>query len=822
MQSQGAGARLSHLLQEALWRWPEDLADADRLWRDLLAAATAGELPGQELRHWAQELSHARREDTLARNQILARGMRLLASLPAQAPPARARRSAGRRSPGSSPQGVPGNRVHDDPSPCRPGEEPLTTLRGCGPKTAQRLAERGLCRVEDLLGLLPLGYEDRRRLTPLSQLEEGRAACTTATVTAQRWLGRGRRRFFELVVEDDGARLLCRWFRTYPGLSSRFPESTRVWISGTPKTWRGTLQMAHPLVRELPDSSEEGPSDHTPEGLLPRYPTVEGVGPSLVRSLCAQAVGLAAESDPDPLDMPLRQELDLPTRAAALRAIHLPEPSLSDEAVEELQQRRSPAHRRLLFDELLVLQLGLALRRREIRDLAAPTFPPLGRGHLDGALPFSLTRAQARVLAEISEDLGRGEPMHRLVQGDVGSGKTAVAFGAAAQVMAGGGQVALMAPTEILAAEHAQTLAPWMKTLGHRLALLTSSTPRGARESTLTLLAAGRLPLVVGTHSLLADRVEFSSLGLIVVDEQHRFGVAQRARLRDKGVSEAGSPHLLVMTATPIPRTLALTAYGDLDLSVVDELPAGRTPARTHVFTARQRGKVYRRLGKLLDAGLRAFVVCPLVEASDKLDLANAERTHAELGERLAPHAVGLVHGRMGGEEKTAALEAFRRGELAVLVATTVVEVGVDIPEADIMVVESAQRFGLAQLHQLRGRVGRRAGSEPLCLLIADAGATVDARKRLQVMEETNDGFCIAEEDLAIRGPGELLGLRQAGESGLALSTAAANPLLLAAARSAARRLVDADPDLSSPAHQPIRTLLERTWGDRLFGEEAG
>jgi len=805
------GANLGGLLQDALWRWPSDASEADALWSALVNAAK-GLVAGGDLADWVQEVSRLDPESD-GRARLLARGMRLVA---AAAPPAKARATT-RGNRAAPPRSTAAK--EDESNGGAQGEpqgEPLTVLKGCGPRTAERLAGRSLHYVHDLLRLLPLHYEDRRRVTPLGDLVEGRPACTTGTVVSQRWLGRGRRRFFELVVHQDGADLLCRWFRTYPGLSSRFPIETRVWVSGTPKDWRGKVQMAHPVVREL----DAGGAEPEPEGVVPRYPTVEGVGPGLIRSLCAQAVERTAHLEPELLPPALQDDLGLPGRGEALRWLHQPPKTLSDAELEDLEHRQSPAHLRLVFDELFLLQLGLAQRRREVKDLSAAVYPPVPAGRLVGLFPFSLTAAQTRVIGEISGDLARGEPMHRLVQGDVGSGKTAVAFAAAAQVMAAGGQVALMAPTEILAAQHAETLAPWMRHLGHRLTLLTASTPRGARESALSLLAAGHLPLAVGTHALLAERVTFASLGLVIVDEQHRFGVAQRARLRDKGA--AGSPHLLVMTATPIPRTLALTAYGDLDVSVVDELPAGRTPAQTHVFTARQRPKVYRRVKRLLGEGKRAFVVCPLVEESDKLDLADAQRTHADLSETMAPHPVGLVHGRLSADEKTRVLDAFRQGDLSMVVATTVVEVGVDIPDADLMVIESAQRFGLAQLHQLRGRVGRRAGAEPLCLLLADPGATADARRRLGIMEETGDGFRIAEEDLSIRGPGELLGLKQAGESGLALAAAATHPRLLSAARQTARQLIRDDPELLQPAHEAARRLLEARWKGRLFGEEAG
>ncbi len=800
-------APLHRLLQDALWRWPAEAAGAAALGqalRDTARTAQADEPPDDTADDWITALDALDELTVPERQVLLARGLRLVAC------------GALRGDAALAGEG-------EEPPPPAPDSE-LIALKGCGPKTAERLAQKGITSVQDLLGLLPRHYEDRRRVVPLSELEAGASVITEGRVQNQGWRGRSRRRFYEIALTEHGDKagpgevtLLLRWFRAWPGLAHQFPTGSRVVAAGTVKAWQRRLQMAHPTVRGLAEGEDPGS-----EGIVPRYPLVQGVGAAVVRKLCAQAVDQAADLEPEPLPPALRQPLGLPSRAEAMRTLHAPPSDLSDDAVKALEQRRSPAHQRLIFDALFLSQLALARRRRQIQQAAAQACSP-------HPLPpdwfgFTLTGAQQRAAAEIAADLSRAEPMQRLVQGDVGSGKTAVAFTAAAQVMAAGGQVAFMAPTEILAQQHQETLSPWVERLGFRMALLTAATPRGHRESILSLLAAGQIHLVVGTHALLAERVAFQNLTLAVVDEQHRFGVAQRARLRDQGEAVTGrSPHLLVMTATPIPRTLALTVYGDLDLSVIDELPPGRLTAKTHVFTVGQRTKLYTRVKAHLDQGRQAFVVCPLVEESEVLtDVADAEQTFQDLTERLAPHPVGLLHGRLSADAKAEALRAFRTRELAVLVATTVVEVGVDIPDAELMVVESAQRFGLAQLHQLRGRVGRKAGAEALCLLVADRGATPEARRRLKVMTETADGFRIAEEDLQIRGPGELLGLRQAGGGDLGLAGAAAHPRLLSLAREQARALVREDPGLQRPEHQIARQLMEARWTGRIFGEETG
>jgi ATP-dependent DNA helicase RecG len=522
-------------------------------------------------------------------------------------------------------------------------------------------------------------------------------------------------------------------------------------------------------------------------------------------------------------------------QAEALRALHLPPPDLDGAALAALNDGAAPAVRRLVFDELFFMQLGLARRRgsaRRERGLALSPGVREARAALApaiAALPFPLTAAQARAIDELAADLAVPHPMHRLLQGDVGSGKTVVAWSACELACAAGYQAAVMAPTELLAEQHARTLEPWARARGRTLALLTASTTRKSQRERMAGLAGGTVDVVVGTHALLAERVEFARLGLVVIDEQHRFGVAQRALLADKGgllhEGERAAPHLLVMTATPIPRTLALTVYGDLDVTVLDELPPGRQPPTTKVL-AGQRGRA-RALAALRAAvadGRQGYWVCPLVgeEGASKEEgaLADVVETAAWLGGELAV-AVGVVHGRLPGAEREAVMRAFRAGELRVLVATTVIEVGVDVPAASIMVVDGAERFGLAQLHQLRGRIGRGGGSST-CLLVAGSRAG-DAGERLRVMEESCDGFVVAEADLRIRGPGEIFGTRQAGVPRLRYADPIRDLELLRVARAEAFALLDGDPGLARPEHGVTRAVLEARWAEaRLFGGEAG
>ena len=530
--------------------------------------------------------------------------------------------------------------------------------------------------------------------------------------------------------------------------------------------------------------------------LLPVYPLTEGVSADRFRSLIDQVLPLAA-SWPDPLPAAMLRQFQLPALSEALQALHAPKDR------ESLDRGR----RRLVFDEFLLLQLGLLRRRQALRSRTGPDLDLQSStnglvGEFMDLLPFRFTAAQQRVFQEIEADLARSEPMARLVQGDVGSGKTVVAIAALLSTIASGWQGALMAPTEVLAEQHYRNLCQWLPQLHVSVALLTGSTPRPRRRELLDDLANGSLKVLVGTHALLEDPVVFNRLGLVVVDEQHRFGVHQRDRLLNKGLQ----PHLLTMTATPIPRTLALSMHGDLDVSQIDELPPGRTPIRTRMLTAAKREKAYELIREEVQLGQRAYVVLPLVDESEKLELRSAVEVHAELASEVFPDlAVGLLHGRLSSADKQAVLTDFAAGKTQVLVSTTVVEVGVDVPEASVMVIDHAERFGLAQLHQLRGRVGRGAAASH-CLLINGSSNPL-ARQRLDVLVRSTDGFEIAEMDLRLRGPGQVLGTRQSGLPDLALASLADDGAVLEDARTAAQELLKSDPELEQ--HPLLRETLD-------------
>jgi ATP-dependent DNA helicase RecG len=742
--------------------------------------------------------------DRAARTRLVAEGLRLCATvqqeLPAHDSPQRAARPV------------------DQPS--GPGS-PLTVLRGVGPALARRLATRGLQTVEDLLYLLPLGYRDRREVVPLGALQEGRQQTTRGVVVSIRQRSGRRGRMLELgLAERPGgrARLRAVWFRGWPGLAESFTRGQALLLSGPVRSYKGQLQMPHPDVTPAGD-------DAATAGIRCRYPEVQGVAPGRLERLCAQACQRFAGEVQDGIPAALARRLELPDQAGALRTLHLAGPEPTAEELSLLQRGEHPANRRLVFDELFSLQLAVVRRRQRWGALRAPACPPdpQAQQRLLSCLPFQLTAAQGRVLEEIRRDMARDRPMHRLLQGDVGSGKTAVAFGAAWAAMSAGLQAAIMAPTEILARQHLEVLEPWCEALGRRAFLLTAATPRAARESLLALADAGQVDLLVGTHALLAARLQMPNLGLAVVDEQHRFGVMQRARLRQRGGDPRQVlPHLLVMTATPIPRSMALTLYGDLDLSLLDEKPPGRRPPRTRVHLGEEREQAYRLVRQQLGLGQQVFVVCPLVEESEKLAVADATGTAEALRARFSDHRVGLVHGRLPPRQRHAVMDAFRRRELDLLVATTVIEVGIDVPRANVMLVENADRFGLAQLHQLRGRVGRGT-EQSFCLLLSETAPTSDAGQRLAVMARTDDGFEIAEADLELRGPGELVGTRQSGVPRFRFAHLVRHRELLVAARQAAQELLDTDPELEAPEHRAARQVMERRWRHLpLVGEEAG
>ncbi|RLB49086.1 MAG: DNA helicase RecG [Deltaproteobacteria bacterium] len=706
-------------------------------------------------------------------------------------------------------------------------QAPIETLPGIGKVTGQRLRERGVTQVGDLIFTLPRRYDDERKVVPIGDLVIGERLVTAGIVASVRASGyRGRRRL-EVVLEPlpehpsgrHGALRLI-WFRAF-GLEKRFERGQRFRVSGVVDEYRGQVQIAHPDTSRM-ESGQEAEAG----GVVPRYPDVGRVAPGTLARAIEASVARAAGGLIDSVPASVREAEGLPSLTEALRALHRPSDDIDDEYFEALNARTTPEHARLAFEEFFLLELALHHRRAidagEASEALVAPEAPVARAR--AALPFTLTTAQARVVDEIGADLGRDRPMRRILQGDVGSGKTAVAMLAAARAVAAGAQVAFMAPTELLAEQHFRNFEGVAKALGLRLALVVGGARAAHRRKVKKGLREGTIDVAVGTHALLTESLEFHRLRLVIVDEQHRFGVGQRLRLVQKGEGTEGpiSPHLLVMTATPIPRSLALALYGDLDASILDELPPGRIPPTTRAYGLEERDEALRQLGRALAKGGQAYVICPLVEESEEMDLRDATTTFDEMKKRFPEVPVGLVHGRMGSEERNAAMAAFTRGDVRLLVSTTVVEVGVDVSAANVVLIEHAERFGLAQLHQLRGRVGR-GGQKSACLLVHDA-TTDEAQARVKIMCETSDGFRIAEEDLAIRGPGELFGRRQSGLPGFRFGDLRRDLALLGLARDHARRILEDDPNLEDPAHAGARAALTRLSEGplKVVREEAG
>ncbi len=704
-------------------------------------------------------------------------------------------------------------------------QTPIQFIKGVGPRLAARFAARGIHTVGDALFFLPRRYEDRRRVVAVADLRPGEQASFEARVLDFGSRRTGRRRMFELLLGDGSGQIICRWFHfNETAFCRRFQRGDRVRVAGKVELYRGARQLVHPDIDKIDRANPEqrpgdGHDDCDFAALVPVYPEVEGIYPRSLRRIMRRVVDGYAPRVTDTLPGSVRADFRLIPLSDALHQVHFPRP---DADPDELQRFRSPGHRRVVFEEFFLLQLGLALRRRIARRATATGFaaPADLVSEARQLFGFELTGAQRRVMGELLLDLASDRPMNRLLQGEVGAGKTAVAVLAALVVARAGAQTALMAPTEILAEQHQRGIASLFNSRpeGLEVVFLSSAVKGKARDRALGRIASGRAGLVVGTQALLEEAVEFANLGLVVIDEQHRFGVMQRAGLRSKG----RRPHVLVMTATPIPRTLSMTVYGDLDVSILDELPPGRTPVRTVVLRTGQVGRAYDHVRREVARGGQSFLVYPLVEESEKMDLLDATRMFERLGEgALSGLRLGLVHGRMAPDEKDRVMLAFAHGELDVLVATTVVEVGVDVPNASVMVIEHAERFGLSQLHQLRGRVGRgpRGGT---CFLVAHSLGSTDARDRLRVMERTNDGFEIAEEDLVIRGPGEFLGTRQSGLPVFAVGDLIRDAEILAQARRAAFGLIEQDPELTRPEHQALRRELRERWGKRLMLAEVG
>ncbi len=643
----------------------------------------------------------------------------------------------------------------------------IATLTGVGARTGAALAARGLSTLQDLWFFLPLRHEDRTRLTPIAELVPGVPAQVEGVVdTVER--GFRFRPLLRVALRDAaGDLLVLRFIHFRTAQAAQFAPGRRLVAYGAPRPAQHGLEIIHPGYRFLAADESAVHSDR----LDPVYPAIEGVGAATLRRLVDAALArLDAARDLELLPPALLRRFDLPPLAEALRLVHRPPPEVDLAALRDGQH---PAQRRLALEELLAHHLSLRRQRVALQSLGAHALPAGGAmsKRLAERLPFALTGAQQRVLGEIAADLGQPRPMLRLVQGDVGAGKTVVAALAALQAIEAGAQVALMAPTELLAEQHLETLRGWLEPLGVEIAWLAGKVTGKARQRTLAALAEGRAALAVGTHALMQEGVAFADLALCIIDEQHRFGVHQRLALRDKGREGSRVPHQLVMTATPIPRTLAMTAYADLDVSVIDALPPGRTPVRTVVVSGERRDEVVARIRAACAEGRQAYWVCTVIDGGEdaagvgrdgKVAAQAAQSTFERLSEQLPGLRVGLVHGRLKAAEKQAAMAAFKAGQIDLLVGTTVIEVGVDVPNASLMLIENAERLGLSQLHQLRGRVGRGA-AESSCVLLYQPPLSQLARERLDMLRRSSDGFAIAEKDLALRGPGELLGTRQTG-----------------------------------------------------------
>jgi ATP-dependent DNA helicase RecG (EC 3.6.1.-) len=669
----------------------------------------------------------------------------------------------------------------------------VTALKGVGDAMAEKLAKVGLENLQDVLFHLPLRYQDRTRVVPIGQLRPGQDAVIEGVVSGAD-VTMGKRRSLVVRLGDGTGVLSLRFYHFSNAQKEGLKRGTHLRCYGEARPGASGLEIYHPEYRALNGNEPPPPVEQT---LTPIYPSTEGLTQQRLRLLCQQSLGmLGPRSLPDWLPDELARDYHLAPLDDAIRYLHNPP---ADADLDELAEGQHWAQHRLAFEELLTHQLSQQRLRESLRSLRAPVLPKAKRLQAQylANLGFQPTGAQQRVANEIAYDLSQHEPMMRLVQGDVGAGKTVVAALAALQALEAGYQVALMAPTEILAEQHYITFKRWLEPLGIEVAWLAGKLKGKARASALEQIAGGA-PMVVGTHALFQEEVRFKHLALAIIDEQHRFGVQQRLALRKKGVAGELCPHQLIMTATPIPRTLAMSAYADLDTSVLDELPPGRTPVNTVLVADSRRFEVVERVRAACAEGRQAYWVCTLIEESEELTCQAAESTYEELGSALGELRVGLIHGRMKPAEKAEVMAEFKQGNLQLLVATTVIEVGVDVPNASLMIIENPERLGLAQLHQLRGRVGRGSAVSH-CVLLYHPPLSQIGRERLGIMRETNDGFIIAEKDLELRGPGEMLGTRQTGLLQFKVADLMRDADLLPAVRDAAQALLARWPDHVSP-----------------------
>ena len=684
---------------------------------------------------------------------------------------------------------------------------PLEGLDFITKGVANRLKKKGLEDVEDMLNFLPIRYEDRRRVKRIADLMPGERVVFSGEILLLGEVYYGRKRMFEMVIGDGTGTIRAKWFNYKPAVMARmFKKGSKVFMYGEVRRFGFQKEVIHPET-EVIDDENEGSEIHF-NSIVPIYSHIDGLHQKRLRKIMREIVDRFSQDMVSIVPPYIRERYGLIDLGDAIRELHFPD------EMDGIDTRYWKPRKTIIFEELFTLQCGLALRRKGLESVSGIVFKK-GSGLLDrflASLPFKLTGAQERVLGEIIDDMSSPHQMNRLIQGDVGSGKTVVAMASALVAIDSGYQVAMMAPTEILAEQHYLNSKRLLEPTGIRTALLKGGLTRTDRNDVIRGIKDGDIDLIIGTHALIQEGIGYRSLGLVIIDEQHRFGVIQRAALREKGIS----PDVLVMTATPIPRTLAMTIFGDLDISIIDEMPPNRKPVLTKVYREDEMSSVYARIREELGAGRQAYVVYPLIEESEELDLKDATRMAEFLQTRIFPeYMVGLLHGRMRTEEKQEVMDRFKRGDIHILVTTTVVEVGIDVPNATIMVIEHAERFGLAQLHQLRGRVGR-GGGESICLLVAYRIGSEDAYRRLKVMEETSDGFRIAEEDLKIRGPGDFLGTRQSGIPDMLHANLIEDNILLKSARDEAIRLFDGIDGQAKERGRALEKIVMDRWKGRL------
>lgn len=676
-------------------------------------------------------------------------------------------------------------------------ETSVQYLKGVGPQLGARLESWGVRNLEDLVHNIPRTYQNWKRVETLVEIQEGDSVVMPATLINLRSFRRGYQKSFELILEDRfGQKFSAKYFRQpYHGYFERFRCPQKVWVIGKPQFTKNKMEFHHP------DLLDEMESIDRQNQLVPIYTETVGLNSRKIHKLIEQCFRLLDRplvwQTKDLLPLAICQKYQLIPRQSALKQLHFP----SIELKNEYESRRTPGHRRLIFEDFFWMEFTLAMKKKTHAQEKATAYPGTGfwRESLRAALPFRLTQDQEKSIQEIGQDLQKNTPMNRLLQGDVGSGKTIVMFFSLLQVIESGAQAALMAPTEILSEQHYQNAKKLFEKIPIKIALLTSKTKTEEKKQILLDLKKGDLHLLIGTHSLIEDEVEFAKLGLILIDEQHRFGVSQRYRLQSKG----SSPHRLLVTATPIPRTLAMTAYGDLEVSLLREKPPGRTPIASKIMEEKNRGLMMTFLLKQIELGRQAYFVYPLVEESEKIDLKSAMESYETMKTQFPHIRWGLLHGKMKSNEKEEIMKDFRQNQIQVLVSTTVIEVGVDVPNAVVMIIEHAERFGLSQLHQLRGRVGRGA-LKSFCIFAAGPKVSREAKQRLNLMCETEDGFRIAEADLTWRGAGEFLGARQSGVLGFRWADLLLDEDILLEARAAVRDIFTMDPDLKEKEHQKL------------------